>query len=76
MTWTEDARAHLVPCGACWTLPGAPCGPGWDHLARYFRANRRGFISHAELQRLVHASVELDCMQIVRFDAQQLTGAP
>jgi hypothetical protein len=24
----------------------------------------------------VHASVELDCMQIVRFDAQQLTGAP
>jgi hypothetical protein len=76
MTWTEDARAHLVPCGTCWTLPGAPCGPGWDHLARYFRANRRGFISHAELQRLVHVSVELNSMRVVRFDAQQLTEAP
>ncbi len=68
MTPDLAGRVHRVWCGGCWQNPGAECGPGWDHLDRYLRACRRGFITHAELQRAVHASTLLPGGgQAVRF---------
>jgi hypothetical protein len=43
-------RMRIVPCPDCWMMPGKPCGPAWDHLARYGRANRRGLVSALELE--------------------------
>ena len=39
----EDVRQ--VNCGECWQVPGTPCTPGGDHVARFGRAMRRGLIS-------------------------------
>ena len=38
-----------VNCGECWQVPGTPCTPGGDHVARFGRAARRGLISGREL---------------------------
>jgi hypothetical protein len=36
-------------CGECWQVPGTPCTPGGDHVARFGRAMRRGLISGPDL---------------------------
>ena len=43
----EDVRQ--ANCGECWQVPGTPCTPGGDHVARFGRAARRGLISGREL---------------------------
>ena len=41
--------ARLVNCGECWQVPGKPCTPEGDHLARFGRALRRGLVTGPEL---------------------------
>ena len=36
-------------CGECWQVPGTPCTPEGDHVARFGRAMRRGLIAGPEL---------------------------
>jgi hypothetical protein len=36
-------------CGECWQVPGKPCTPEGDHVARFGRAMRRGLIAGPEL---------------------------
>ena len=36
-------------CGECWQVPGKPCTPEGDHVARFGRAMRRGLISGPDL---------------------------
>ncbi len=36
-------------CGECWQVPGKPCSPKGDHVARFGRAMRRGLISGPDL---------------------------
>jgi hypothetical protein len=43
------ASARLVNCGQCWQVPGEPCTPEGDHVARFARAMRRGLLSGPEL---------------------------
>jgi hypothetical protein len=38
-----------VNCGECWQVPGTPCTPEGDHVARFGRAMRRGLISGPDL---------------------------
>jgi hypothetical protein len=41
--------ARLANCGHCWQVPGKPCTPEGDHLARFGRALRRGLITGPDL---------------------------
>ena len=41
--------ARQVNCGECWQVPGTPCTPEGDHVARFGRAMRRGLISGPDL---------------------------
>jgi hypothetical protein len=41
--------ARRANCGECWQVPGKPCTPGGDHVARFGRAARRGLITGHEL---------------------------
>jgi hypothetical protein len=41
--------ARLVNCGECWQVPGKPCAPEGDHVARFGRALRRGLVTGPEL---------------------------
>jgi hypothetical protein len=41
--------ARQATCGECWQVPGKPCTPGGDHVARFGRAMRRGLISGPDL---------------------------
>ena len=41
--------ARQANCGECWQVPGTPCTPGGDHVARFGRAMRRGLISGPDL---------------------------
>jgi hypothetical protein len=43
------AAARRVNCGECWQVPGKPCTPEGDHVARFGRAMRRGLISGPDL---------------------------
>lgn len=43
------ADARRANCGECWQVPGTPCTPGGDHVARFGRAMRRGLISGPDL---------------------------
>ena len=36
-------------CGECWQVPGKPCTPEGNHVARFGRAMRRGLIAGPEL---------------------------
>jgi hypothetical protein len=47
--------ARLVNCGECWQVPGKPCTPEGDHVARFGRAMRRGLISGADLIAVLQA---------------------
>ena len=49
--------ARLVNCGECWQVPGKPCTPEGDHVARFGRAMRRGLIAGPELIALLQALV-------------------
>jgi hypothetical protein len=40
---------RLANCGECWQVPGPPCTPEGDHVARFGRAMRRGLISGPDL---------------------------
>jgi len=41
--------ARQANCGECWQVPGKPCTPERDHVARFGRAMRRGLISGPDL---------------------------
>ena len=41
--------ARRANCGECWQVPGKPCTPEGDHVARFGRAMRRGLISGPDL---------------------------
>ncbi|HEY7882672.1 MAG TPA: hypothetical protein VID31_17600 [Streptosporangiaceae bacterium] len=41
--------ARQANCGECWQVPGRPCTPEGDHVARFGRAMRRGLISGPDL---------------------------
>jgi hypothetical protein len=41
--------ARRANCGECWQVPGKPCTPEGDHVARFGRAMRRGLISGQDL---------------------------
>ena len=43
------AAARQANCGECWQVPGTPCTPEGDHVARFGRAMRRGLISGPDL---------------------------
>jgi len=41
--------ARRANCGECWQVPGKPCTPEGDHVARLGRALRRGLITGPEM---------------------------
>ena len=41
--------ARQANCGECWQVPGKPCTPEGNHVARFGRAMRRGLISGPDL---------------------------
>ena len=43
------ADTRRATCGECWQVPGKPCTPEGDHVARFGRATRRGLISGPDL---------------------------
>ena len=47
--------ARLVNCGECWQVPGKPCTPEGDHVARFGRALRRGLVTSPELIAVLQA---------------------
>jgi hypothetical protein len=47
--------ARRVNCGECWQVPGKPCTPQGDHVARFGRAMRRGLISGPDLIAVLQA---------------------
>jgi hypothetical protein len=47
--------ARLVNCGECWQVPGKPCTPEGDHVARFGRAMHRGLISGDDLIAVLQA---------------------
>ena len=47
--------ARRVNCGECWQVPGKPCTPEGDHVARFGRAMRRGLISGDDLIAVLQA---------------------
>ncbi len=58
--------ARLVNCGECWQVPGKPCTPEGDHVARFGRAMRRGLISGPDLVAVLQALVVFSNDTIVR----------
>ena len=49
------AVARLANCGECWQVPGKPCTPEGDHVARFGRALRRGLVTGPELIAVLQA---------------------
>ena len=47
--------ARQANCGECWQVPGTPCTPEGDHVARFGRAMRRGLISGHDLVAVLQA---------------------
>ena len=43
------ADARRANCGECWQVPGKPCTPEGDHVARFGRALRRGLVTGPEM---------------------------
>ena len=43
------AAVRQANCGDCWQVPGKPCTPEGDHVARFGRALRRGLITGPDL---------------------------
>jgi hypothetical protein len=44
---------QITDCGLCWQVPGPPCEPEGNHLARYNRGYRRGLVSAKQLAAVV-----------------------
>ena len=49
------AAVRHVNCGECWQVPGMPCTPEGDHVARFGRALRRGLITGPDLIAVLQA---------------------
>jgi hypothetical protein len=47
--------ARRANCGECWQVPGKPCTPEGDHVARFGRALRRGLLTGPELIAVLQA---------------------
>jgi hypothetical protein len=47
--------ARRATCGECWQVPGKPCTPDGDHVARFGRALRRGLITGPDLIAVLQA---------------------
>ena len=58
--------ARLVNCGECWQVPGTPCTPEGDHVARFGRALRRGLVTGPELIAVLQALDAFTNTTIVR----------
>jgi hypothetical protein len=58
--------ARLVNCGECWQVPGKPCTPEGDHVARFGRALRRGLVTGPELIAVLQALDAFTSATIVR----------
>ena len=43
------ADAQRANCGECRQVPGKPCTPEGDHVARFGRALRRGLVTGPEM---------------------------
>jgi hypothetical protein len=43
------AAVRQANCGECWQVPGKPCTPEGNHVARFGRALRRGLIAGPDL---------------------------
>jgi hypothetical protein len=63
------ALARMVWCGFCWAAPGAPCTSRGQHLARYFRAYRRGLIGRDDTAAVCRSLSAVSAGQIVADDA-------
>ncbi len=57
---------RLVNCGECWQVPGTPCTPEGDHVARFGRAMRRGLLTGPELIAVLQALDAFTNTTIVR----------
>ena len=49
------ADARRANCGECWQVPGKPCTPEGNHVARFGRALRRGLVTGPELIAVLQA---------------------
>ena len=58
--------ARRVNCGECWQVPGTPCTPEGDHVARFGRALRRGLVTGPELIAVLQALDAFTNTTIVR----------
>ena len=58
--------ARLANCGECWQVPGTPCTPEGDHVARFGRALRRGLVTGPELIAVLQALDAFTNTTIVR----------
>ena len=58
--------ARRANCGECWQVPGAPCTPEGDHVARFGRALRRGLVTGPELISVLQALDAFTNATIVR----------
>ena len=58
--------ARRANCGECWQVPGKPCTPEGDHVARFGRALRRGLVTGPELIAVLQALDAFTSATIVR----------
>ena len=58
--------ARRANCGECWQVPGKPCTPEGDHVARFGRALRRGLVTGPELITVLQALDAFTNSTIVR----------
>jgi hypothetical protein len=60
------ADARRANCGECWQVPGTPCTPEGDHVARFGRAMRRGLISGPDLLAVLGALGAFTTATVIR----------
>ncbi len=58
--------ARQANCGECWQVPGKPCTPEGDHVARFGRAMRRGLITGEDLVAVLQALDAFTSATVVR----------
>jgi hypothetical protein len=72
----EPAGAvRSVEC-ACTALPGVPCGPSGDDLARYLRAEQRFAISRQTLIQVIAGLDVISPLMLIRPASRDATPAP
>ena len=64
MTMTDTVQTAAPPdgvrgltCSLCLAVPGSPCRPAGDHLARWLRAYAAGLVTRDELAAVIRALV-------------------